>query len=257
MPFLLTLMVVDLVTIWRRELLKFFADTSHVIINLISPLLVIFLVGSGLDEVVRIPGAEGGYFGFFGPGLIAVAAIGSSMQVGFSLIRDREGAMGNILVAPVSRVAILLGKVLAELTEQGLTFLLALFLFLIVNQAPLVGMLIVLPITGLIVLGFSSIGILAATLFYSTKAYNSFLTFVVSPLIFLSGAFFPLKDFPPLLQYVGAVNPLTYGVDAVRGAVFGNGTFPLWVDMAILGPFAILAFGLAWWLFNRREVKLW
>jgi len=250
-------MLRDIVTIWRRELLKFFADPSHVVINLVSPMLIIFLVGSGLDEVVNIPGANGGYFGFFGPGLIAVAAIGSSMQVGFSLIRDREGAIGNVLVAPVSRASVLLGKMLAELTEQGVTFVVALVLFMLVNRAPLSGLLVVLPIIGLLVLGFSSVGILAATLFYSTKAYNSFLTFVVSPLMFLSGAFFPLEDFPPLLQYVGAVNPLTYGVDAVRAAVFSNGTFGLGVDLAVLVPFALGSFGLAWWLFDRREVKLW
>lgn len=250
-------MLRDIVTIWRRELLKFFADPSHVVINLLSPVLIIFLVGTGLNTVVNIPGVGGGYFGFFGPGLIAVAAIGSSMQVGFSLIRDREGAIGNILVAPISRAAILLGKVLAELTEQGVTFLLALFLFLIVNRVPLQGMLITIPIVALIVLGFSSIGIVAASVFYSNKAYNSFLTFVVSPSIFISGAFFPLQDFPKFVQYVGYANPLTYGVDAVRASVFGNTSFGLLVDLTVLVPFAFGSFALALWLFSRREVKLW
>ncbi|MFO0702543.1 MAG: ABC transporter permease [Candidatus Andersenbacteria bacterium] len=250
-------MLTDITTIWRRELLKFFADPSHVVINLLSPIIIIFLVGLSLNDVVKLPGVGSGYFGFFGPGLIAVAAIGSSMQVGFSLIRDREGAIGNVLVAPITRSSILLGKMLAELTEQGVTFLLALVIFLVANHVALYGALISIPIVGLIVLGFSSIGIVAASIFYSTKAYNSFLTFVVSPLIFVSGAFFPLQDVPSALQYLSMVNPLTYGVDAVRTSVFSAGTFGLPTDLAVLVPFALGSFALALWLFSRREVKLW
>ena len=236
---------------------KFAADISRVVINLVSPLLIIFLVGMGIGDLVELPFAGPNFTEFFAAGLIAVAAMGSAIQIGVSLIRDREGAIGNLLVAPISRAALLLGKMLAELTEQGMTFLVALAIFLSSAHVPLLGFLKAIPIVALLVVGFSSFGIIASMVFFSTKAYNSFLTFVISPLIFLSGAFFPLESFPPILRVLSLLNPLTYGVDAIRAAVFGTSTLGMTFDLIVLVPFAAITFGLSWWLFEQREFKLW
>ncbi len=244
-------------TIWSRELLKFKADPAHVVISIVAPLVLIFLVGSGLNRIVNIPGSPGNYIGFFGPGLLAVLAISLSMQVGVSLMQDRESTLKNIMVSPISRVSLLIGKILGEATEQILTIVIALLILMVLLEVTPLGIIEVIPVIGLIVMGFASFGVLTALFFKTIKAYNSFLTFFLGPLIFLSGAFFPLDTYPRGLQIIGRLNPLSYGVDAIRAALYNASAYGILTDLAVLIPFSLITFGIAWWMFAKHEVNSW
>lgn len=250
-------MLIDILTIWRREMQKLVADPAHVVITIVRALIIIFIVGTGLNRIVAVPGIQGNYTGFFGPGLIGVTAIGLSMQVGVSVIRDKNGIIKNILVAPISRAALLIGQILGELTDQIVTLVVALAILLFLIDAPMQGIAMVVPILALIITGFASLGVISALYFKSPKSYSAFVTFIFAPLVFLSGAFFPLETFPYTLRIIGLFNPLTYGVDALRWAIFGQSTLGLPFDMVILLPFAAVFFGTAWWLFENKEIKTW
>lgn len=247
----------DIYTIWIRELAKFKADPLHVFMSIVAPLILIFLVGSGLNRLVNIPGSPGNYIGFFGAGLIGILAISTSMQVGVSLMQDRETTLKNILVSPVSRVALLLGKIVGEATQQIFTIIIALFILLILLHVTPWGIFLAIPLVALIVLGFASFGIIIALFFRTIKAYNDFLTFFIGPLIFLSGAFFPLDSYPRGLQITGRLNPLTYGVDALRASLYGTSPIGLREDLLILLPFSLIMFGIAWWMFSKHEISSW
>jgi ABC-2 type transport system permease protein len=247
-------MLSDIYTIWLREVRKLRADPAHVFITIVRALLIIFIVGSGLNRLVGVPHA-GSYTGFFGPGLIAVSAVGLAMQVGVSMIRDRDGTIRNVLVSPISRGALIIGQTLGELTDQIITLGVSLLIVLIALESPVNGLLLAIPIMTLVIIGFASFGIISSLIFSTIKSYSAFITVIFSPLVFLSGAFFPLESFPTWLRVVGLLNPLAYAVDALRAALFGNSTLGLPFDLTVLIPFAALTFVVAWWLLEHREVK--
>jgi ABC-2 type transport system permease protein len=248
-------LLTDTYTVWRRELVKLLNDPGHLAITIIRPLLLIFLVGKGLDAIVDLPETRGNYIGFVGPGMVAVLAVTASMQVGASLIRDRDGSIKTILIAPISRLALLLGKILGEFTEQLVTLILALLIVVSALGEPVQGILLSLPIIALLIIGFASFGSIAASFFNNTKSYGAFTAFI-SPLVYLSGAFFPLESFPVPLRVIGLINPLTYGVDGLRATVIGTSTLGLPFDLVVLIPFAVGMFFLAWWLYEQREVRV-
>lgn len=250
-------LLIDIYTVWWREVRKTLADPAHIALMIVRPLLVIFLVGSGLNQLVTIPDNQSGdgYIGFFGPGLVAVAAIALSLQVGVSLIRDYDGSVRAMLVSPLSRGAILAGKILGELTEQILTLFVALAIVLLVLHLPVSGVLLVIPVLALTVIGFAGLGIISSLLFRSSKSFSAFSTFVIGPLMFLSGAFFPIDALPKPLKMITLANPLTYGVDGVRAALYGSARWSLQFDLALLGIFAVCFFAIAWWAFGRQEIR--
>ncbi len=250
-------LLTDIHTIWWREIKKTLADPAHLALMVVRPLLVIFLIGSGLNQLVTIPGSQSGtgYVGFFGSGFIAVAAIALSMQVGISLIRDYDGSVRAMLVSPLSRGAILAGKIIGELSEQVLTLFVALVIVLLILKVPLSGVLLVIPVLALIVVCFASLGIISSLIFRSAKSYSTFATFILGPLVVLSGAFFPLEVLPRGLKIISLINPLTYGVDGMRAALYGTAHWSLAMDLAILSLFAVGLFAGAWWAFGRQEIR--
>ncbi len=247
----------DIYTIWQREVAKFRSDPVHVFMSIVAPLVLIFLVGAGLNRMINIPDTPGNYIGFFGAGLIAILAISTSMQVGVSLMQDRETTLKNILISPISRAALLLGKIVGEATQQIFTIVIALFILLLMLHVSPWGIFLAIPVVGIIVLGFASFGVIVALFFKTIKAYNDFLTFFVGPLIFLSGAFFPLSSYPLGLRIVGRLNPLTYGVDILRASLYGTSSIGPLEDLLVLIPFSVIMFGIAWWMFKKHEITSW
>lgn len=201
-----------------RELLQFGSDRTRIVSTLIFPLMFLVVFGVGFSRIVG--GFAGGvsFIQFLYPGIIAMTVASSSLLAGTSIVVDREhGFLKEVMVAPLSRVGIILGKALGgslAAIAQGLIMLVI---------APLIG----LPITPMIVvkllltllvlsLSLSSLGILLATRMRSQRAFQFLLQLIVFPLMFVAGVFFPVDGIPNWLQVVAKVNPLTYGVDATR-----------------------------------------
>ena len=201
-----------------RELLHFISDRTRIISSLMFPLMFLVVFGAGFSRIVG--GLAGGvdFIHFIYPGILAMTVLTSSLLSGTSVLVDREhGFLKEVLVAPLSRVGVILGKALGG----SLTSLLQGMIMLVI--APIIGLSItpllvvkLLPTLLILSLALSGLGILMATRMHSQQGFQFLMQLIVFPLMFLAGVFFPVDGVPVWLQIVAKVNPLTYGVDAIR-----------------------------------------
>ncbi|HEY9523865.1 MAG TPA: ABC transporter permease [Thermopolyspora sp.] len=225
----------------HRELLRFLNDHTRMISMLIQPVLWLFVMGAGLGSLVRgsIPGVD--FRTFMYPGMISMTVIMTAMFSAGSIVWDREfGFLREMLVAPVSRTSIVLGKCLGGAvvaSGQGV---------IILALAGLVGVpydpVLMLTLLGEMFLGAFTITAFGVTLAARMKNMQSFfgvMQMAIMPMMFLSGAMFPLGNLPSWLQVLTTINPLTYAVDPLRQAVFSHLSFSPAVNAA-LNP------GVAW-----------
>lgn len=269
--------------IWKRELIRWWRDKVRIVGSLGMPLIFLFIFGSGLSGAMgSLTGAAGegadiDFAQFIFPGIVAMNVFFASIFNGISLVFDREfGILKEVLVAPVSRVAVALGKTLGGATVATIQGTLVFIL------APLVGVkltpLLVLQLWPVMFLGafaLSGMGVALAARMKSTEAFQVVNQFVTFPLIFLSGIFFPLQDLPGWMNALVKINPISYAVDPLRRLVLEGQGLPDAV-MARLGDFGlgltvgghlmtvaedllvIVAFGvimnvLAMWLVSRQD----
>jgi len=253
-------MMLPAFTLWWRELVRFYRQRSRVIGVIASPLVFWVVLGSGFGTSFR-SGSTGGqnYLDYAYPGTLIMIVLFTSIFTMMSVIEDRkEGFLLSVLVAPVPRSAIVLGKVLGGTTlaaVQGLIFLLL---------APLTGVRIGISALPLIVLtvflvsfALTALGFAIAWPMDSTSAFHAIINLFLIPLWLLSGALFPLSGASGWLRVVMRINPLTYGVEALRILLYPGGQeqFSLASSMATLMLFSLFMFGLAFVVANRRTTK--
>jgi ABC-2 type transport system permease protein len=214
------------------------------------PIIWLALLGTALGSMMKssplLP--EGmNYVQFIAPGIIGMAILFTSIFSGISIIFDREfGFLKEILVAPVSRVSIVLGKALGGTTTamiQGtIMFILALFFGVSFSSELGVvgGILVTIVFMFLIGLSFVSIGIAIASKIQSMEGFQAIMSFLIMPMFFLSGALYPLDVLPDWIRVLTYIDPLTYGVDGLRYAIQGSevAQFPLWLDLGVLVLFS-------------------
>ncbi|HYU57229.1 MAG TPA: ABC transporter permease [Actinomycetota bacterium] len=222
--------------VWQRELIRFAQDRPRILVSLLQPVLFLFVLGTGLGSLVS--GGAGGVSlrTFLFPGVLGMAVMFTAMFSAASIVWDREfGFLREMLVAPVARGGIVLGKCLGGASVaafQGV-ILLALAGTVGVPYSPL----LILTLTGeLLLLAFviTALGVLLAARIRSIQSFFSLTQMLLMPLFFLSGALFPLTNLPTWLQVLTHVNPLTYAVDPMRRAVFARlspGGHPLSTDV--------------------------
>ncbi len=249
-------------TLWFREVKRYLRDRTRIVSSFVQPLLwlVIFGVGIGasLRGVVPIPGMT--YQELIFPGIVGQTLLFTSMFMGISVIWDKEfGFMKEILVAPVSRFSIFLGKMIGDSTDALIQGVIVLVLGLIVgiNIDP-VAFFLCLPVMLLITFGLVSIGLTIASFMGSLESFGAIQSFINLPLFFLSGALFQLQSLPTWLQDVSKLNPLTYGVDALRHVILGGAwqslqVQPLFVDLAIVGVFDLVMIAIGTWAFTKMK----
>jgi ABC-2 type transport system permease protein len=245
-------------TLWLREIKRFIRDRARVIISFIQPLLWLVVFAAGFGARIAIPGIN--YQQFLFPGIIGQTLLFTSMFMGISVIWDKEfGFMKEILVAPISRFSIFLGKMLGDSTAAMLQGVIV-FAFGFILGIPFnpVTLLAALPVMLLITFGLVSIGLIIASFIGSLENFGAIQTFINLPLFFLSGALFPTTgpDVPTWMQIASAFNPLTYGVDALRTVILGSvwtPIQPLAVNLAVLGIFDIVMIGIGTWAFSRMK----
>ncbi len=204
-----------------REFKKFIRERTRLFSAIARPLLWLFIVGAGFSRLVSsdvgVP-----YTQFIFPGILGMTILFSSMFSSISIIWDKEfGFLKEILVAPVSRFSIVVGKALSGTVVSTIqaTIILALF--------PFVGFkLDLLKIIGIILIcaslsfSISSFGILLATFYESYESFSVIMNFIIMPMFFLSGAMYPVKLLPEILKVISKINPLTYGIDAIKHVLF-------------------------------------
>ncbi len=247
----------EIYIIWLREMKKFWADKAFFVTSIVVPLLGVFIIGMGLGSFVKIPGLEVGYLEYFGTGAIAVLSISAAMFVGFSLIRDKKGFVKELMVVPISRYSIMIGKILSEITTQIFTLAVAVAIMMVYikSDTGLLGIVKALGIMFMIVFGFAGLGIILASSLQNARSYNQLMTIILIPLIFLSGEFFPINGLPSFLQFFAHINPLTYGVDALRGVLVNVSEFGVGYDIMILAVFAVVTLSIATSIFSKGLEK--
>jgi len=176
---------------------------------------------------------------------------------GIDLIWDRQfGFLKETMVAPVSRLQIILGKTLGGATVATIQGLIVFLLTLLVGFRPAEGWIMVIPalaVVALVAILFTSLGVAIASMLQDMQGFQLIMNFLVMPIVFLSGAYFPLQGLPMAMEIVVKIDPLTYGVDALRGALIGVSQFGMGMDIAILGIITVVILGIGTWLFNRIE----
>ena len=254
-------------TIWYRDILRFWYDKMRMISSVAFPLLFLFVFGSGLSSRMGflVPGVD--FTQFIFPGIIGMTVLMSSFMAGISVVWDRElGFLKEVLVAPISRASVAMGKTLGAATVallQGTIILLF---------APLIGVsfsiwtvLALLPLMFLLAASMGSLGILLAARIRSMEAFTAVTQLLMFPMVFLSGAFFPLQDLPGWMNILVKINPATYGIAPIRQVIlrappdspFGinllGHTMSLWDNVAVLAGFGIAMTLLAMWSFGSQE----
>jgi len=229
-------------TLWLREVKRYGREKTRLISSFVQPLLWLVIFGSG----IRLSSVGSGidYQKFIFPGIIGQTLLFTSMFMEISVIWDREfGFLKEILVAPVSRISVFVGKMLGGSTDaliQGV-FVFA-YSFLVGINLDVRGFVLSLPVMLLITFGMVSVGLILASLMESLEGYGVIQTFVNLPLFFLSGALFPLSYVPEWLKWVSIIDPLTYGVDALRTMILKGAwtpIFPLYYNILVLTGFDV------------------
>lgn len=211
--------------IWLREGKRFWRDTPRRVGAFVQPLVYLFLLGTGMQAAFKIfgAGAETKYVVFMFPGIVGMTVLFTSVFSAISILWDREfGFLKEVLVSPVPRTSVALGKIVGGATTavlQGLIFMLLMFVpsFFGFSFETLGKMLLLIPVVILLSLGMTAMGVAIAARMKSFEGFPIVMNFILLPLFLLSGAFFPLQGLPGWMNVLTKINPLTYGVDALRG----------------------------------------
>ena len=249
-------------TLWLREVKRYLRDRTRIVSSFVQPLLwlVIFGVGIGasLRDAAPIPGLN--YQQLIFPGIVGQTLLFTSMFMGISVIWDKEfGFMKEILVAPISRMSIFLGKMVGDSTDALIQGVIVLILGLALGiKIDLITFLACLPVMLLITFGLVSIGLTIASFMGSLESFGAIQSFINLPLFFLSGALFQIQSLPDWMQAVSKANPLTYGVDALRNIILGGvwqpfQVQPLLVDLAVVGVFDLVMIIVGTWAFGKMK----
>jgi ABC-2 type transport system permease protein len=246
-------------TLWWREIVRFYRQKSRVVGVLASPLVFWLVIGSGFGTSFRSGGgpSQQHYLDYFYPGALIMTVLFTSIFTMMSVIDDRkEGFLLSVLVAPVPRSAIVLGKVLGGTTLsaiQGMIFLIfAPFTGVHLN---VVQVLLVALVVFLVSFALTALGFAIAWPMDSSQAFHGIVNLFLIPLWLLSGSLFPLTGASLWIRTLMYLNPLTYGVEALRDLLYPDAVpvFPLSSAMATLLLFSLVMFGLAFLMANRRS----
>ncbi|MGO8719576.1 MAG: ABC transporter permease [Acidobacteriaceae bacterium] len=253
-------------SLWRRELVRFYRQKARVVGVIASPLLFWLVLGSGFSKTFQSHGAGSAvttgsshYLSYFFPGAIIMIVLFTAIFSMMSLIQDRnEGFLLSVLASPISRSAIVLGKVLGGATLaaiQGWIFLV--FCPLAgVHVGPL-DILYAMVTIALTSFALTALGFVIAWPMDSTQAFHAIINLVLIPLWLLSGALFPASGASGWLRLVMLLNPLTYGVDALRNGLFPAEatTFSPEINLIVTLVFCAVVFAGSWAVVNRRTNK--
>jgi ABC-2 type transport system permease protein len=220
-----------------------------------QPLLFLVALGFGFGPIYQKAGG-GDYIQFLAPGIIAMGILFTGMFMGIEIIWDKQfGFLKETLVAPVSRLSIMIGRTLGGATVAILQGIVIFLIALLIGFHPnfqLVGVAFVFML--LIAMLFTGIGTAIASLIDDMQGFPLITNFLVMPLFFLSGALFPLEGLPPAITIIAKCDPLSYGIDGMRGAFTGVAAFGFMNDFAILAIVTVIVLAVGAYLFSKIEI---
>ncbi len=248
--------MIAIYTLWVREIKKYFRSKSRIIGSLGQPILFLVALGFGLGPIFKAAG-QGDYIQFLVPGIISMSILFLAIFSGISVIWDRQfGFLKETLVAPVPRWQIMLGRTLGGATVallQGvIVFLISFLAGFKLQSFGLLALAFVFMF--LIALLFTALGTGIASILEDMHGFQLIMNFLVMPIFFLSGALFPLKGLPKVLETIVRFDPLAYGVDGLRGTLGGVAQFGLFNDFAILSIIVVILISLGSYLFSKIQV---
>jgi ABC-2 type transport system permease protein len=253
-----------LLTIWQREILRYRRDRTRIVSTIVQPIMFLIVFGSGFRQTLAL-GLGMDFLAFMYPGTIAMTVMGVAFFSTVSTVWDREfGFLKEVLVAPIPRTAIALGKTAGAATIASVQAL------ILLGLAPVIGVelhaaripLLILYML-MLSLAVSGLGLLIASMMKTTESFGIVIQILIFPMFFLSGAFFPLTEVPRWMAVLSNLNPLTYGVDAFRQIVLRGDIpravadkiflYPLPIDGLFLLGFSTVMVLAAVIAFNRRD----
>lgn len=242
--------------LWLRQLKRYLRSRARIVGSLGQPLLFLIALGFGFGPIYQKAGG-GNYLAFLAPGVIAMGILFTAIFSGIEIIWDKQfGFLKETLVAPVSRLTIMVGRTLGGATVALLQGVIVFGLALLIGFRPTAWMLT--PWSLLVMLGiaviFASFGTAIASFLDDMQGFQLIMNFVVMPTFFLSGALFPLTGVPPAIVIVSRLDPLSYGVDALRWTFEGVSYFGMGLDTAVLALIAVALLGVGSYLFSRIEI---
>jgi ABC-2 type transport system permease protein len=242
--------------LWLRQLKRYFRSTARMIGSIGQPVLFLVALGFGFGPIFQKAGG-GDYLQFLAPGVIAMGILFTAMFMGIEIIWDKQfGFLKETLVAPVSRMSIMLGRTLGGATvalAQGILVFLIAWAIGFRPSFALIGVAFVFMI--LISMLFTGIGTAIASVMDDMQAFPLIMNFLVMPTFFLSGALFPLSGLPNIITLIARIDPLSYGIDGLRGALVpGSIQFGFWFDFGVLGVITLVILGIGAYLFSKIEI---
>ena len=242
--------------LWLRQLKRYYRARSRIIGSLGQPLLFLLALGFGFGPVFQAAG-RGNYLEFLTPGVIAMAVLFTAVFSGIEIIWDKQfGFLKETLVAPVSRLQIMVGRTLGGATVAAVQGIIVLVIGTLVGfrMQSLHMLPLALLFMALIALLFTALGTAIASVLEDFQGFQLIMNFLVMPLFFLSGAIFPLAGLPVALIIVASLDPLSYGVDGLRWALTGAFVFSPQVDFLVLAIATSVLLAIGSYLFSRVQV---
>jgi ABC-2 type transport system permease protein len=242
--------------LWLRELKRYSRSRAQIVASLGQPLLYLVALGFGLGPIFQKAG-QGSYLQFVAPGVIGMSVLFSSIFSGIGLLWDRQfGFLKETLVAPVPRLHIMIGRTLGGATVSLIQGFLVLVVCLIAGFRPAHASALPLALLfmGLICIVFAALGTAIGSTLQNMQGFQLIMNFLVMPIFFLSGALFPLTNLPTALALVTRIDPLTYGIDGLRGAFIGLSHFGAATDAAVLCGVASIFMMLGAYSFSKIQI---
>jgi ABC-2 type transport system permease protein len=244
-------------TIWLRNVKRYLRSKSRIVGSLGMPMFFLLILGFGLNSVVSIQGSSQGYLGFIIPGIVAMSVLFSSIFSGIQIIWDKQfGFLKETLVAPISRLEIMIGQTLGGATTsfiQGF-IIIVLSLLMGISATSVAGFLTAFAFMLLIGLSFTALGVAIASKMEDMQGFQLIMNFLIFPIFGLSGAVFPIDSLPSWLKAITMLDPLTYGVEGIRYGLLGTSQIDPLLSFAVLGGFTVAMILIGASLFKKIKV---
>lgn len=243
--------------LWIREMKRFVRAKSRVVGALGMPLFFLAFLGMGFRRMA-IPGIaeDMNYIQFLVPGIMGMSIIFSSTFAGMSVLWDREfGFLKEIMVAPVSRISVVLGRIAGGVTTAMIqaAFILGISIIMGFKILSILSLLLAIIFILLIAVTFLGLGLIIASKMRDMQGFGIVINFIIFPLFFLSGALYPIENFPTAVRYISYIDPLTYGVDGLRASLLHVSSFSIVFNFLILGAFSLVMVLLGAYFFEKSE----
>ncbi len=242
--------------LWLRQLKHYWRSKARLIGSLGQPLLFMIAFGFGIGPMYTRASGGANYMDYLAPGIVSMSILFTAVFSGLEVIWDRQfGFLKETLVAPISRTEIMVGKTLGGATIAMVQGLIVLSLTYVLGfRVPGIGSLLIgLIFMFLIAIFFTGLGLAIASKMKDMHGFQLIMNFLIMPIFFLSGALFPLENLPSSIYFISMIDPLTYGVDGMRGALAGMSVFGIYNDLATIGALSVIVCIIGAFLFSKVE----